>query len=69
MHCIHAVADMFVYMILEFWGVSEDISRIYRPESQEQYYWCIAQALNSRLKQLKDFIVILETFVGRNKPA
>ena len=54
------VADMFVYSILDFWGMSEDLPWVYRPESQERYDWCIAQALKRR----KDFVAVLETVVG-----
>jgi len=54
------VADMFVYSILDFWGMSQDLQWVYRPESQERYDWCIAQALKRR----KDFIAVLETVVG-----
>ena len=51
---------MFVYSILDFWGMSQDLQWVYRPESQERYDWCIAQALKRR----KDFIAVLETVVG-----
>ena len=54
------VADMFVYSILDFWGMSEDLPWVYRPESQERYDWCIAQELTKR----KDFTAFLETGVG-----
>jgi hypothetical protein len=54
------LADMFVYSILDFWGMSEDLPFVYRLGSQERYDWCFAQALKRR----KDFIAILETVVG-----
>ena len=54
------VADMFVYSILDFWGMSEDLPWVYRPESQKWYDWCIAQALKRR----KDFIAVLESVVS-----
>jgi hypothetical protein len=54
------MADMFVYSILDFWGMSEDLPFVYILGSQERYDWCFAQAL----KQRKDFIAILETVVG-----
>ena len=54
------VADMFVYSILDFWGMSQDLQWVYRPESQERYDWCIAQALKRR----KDFIAVLESVVS-----
>ena len=51
------VAGMFVYSILDFWGMSKDLPWVY---SQERYDWCIAQALKRR----EDFIAVLETVVG-----
>ena len=54
------VADMFVYSSLDFWGMSEVLPWVYRPESQKWYDWCIAQALKRR----KDFVAVLETGVG-----
>ena len=51
---------MFVYSILDFWGMSEDLPFVYKPGSQERYDWCIAQELTKR----KDFTAFLETGVG-----
>ena len=62
------VADMFVYSILNFRGMSEDLPFVYKPGRQERlerYDWCIAQALTLR----KDFTAFLETLSARNKPA
>ena len=54
------VTDMFVYSILDFWGMSEDLPFVYKPGSQERYDWCIAQEVTKR----KDFTAFLETGVG-----
>ena len=53
-------ADMFIHLILELWGMSEELPFIYAPRGQQWFDWCFAQAL----KRHKDFIAVLETVVS-----
>ena len=57
---IHPCGRQVCLLDPRFLGMSEDLPYVYRPESQERYDWCIAQALKRR----KDFIAVLETVVG-----